>query len=376
MEKFSGRVLRALTLLLSSAISATSLDAQQEWPTIRGLLTGYGAVGYATSLEGESENNFSAFTSLVPLFQIEEDLLIGAEVEFALHDRETLVVLEHAEVSYLGFERVQLRAGKFHLPFGMWMHANWVNKMPTPPLLYEDTHGGAATNSLMPILFDLGAMASWNVPIADDWRTTADVWVSQGPRPGLAAGHGHGHEDPAPHAGEQEPPDAAPLAYGSNYEDNNSDKMLGLRLRAVSMVGLTVQGSGFRAAYDDAGDLMVRGANLSVAWAPRRGSDPLFNLRVEGTLLRQDYLHHGSKHTVGSSGYYTQLSRTLDSFEPVIRWSHLPEAIAGHGPLVQKRRQLAVGLNYWMSPSVPIKAAYHWELDGADALAVEWALGF
>lgn len=376
MEESLRRILCGLTLLLSFVFLSTPLQAQQEWPTIRGLLTGYAAVGYATSLEGERENNFSALTSLVPLFQIEEDLLIAAEVEFALHDSETLVVLEHAEVSYLGFERVQLRAGKFHLPFGMWMHANWVNKMPTPPLLYEDTHGGAATNALMPILFDLGAIASWNVPLADGWRTTADFWVSQGPRPGVAGGHGHGDEDPRAHHGEQEPADAAPLAYGSNYEDNNSDKMLGLRLRAVSMAGVTVQGSGFRAAYDDAGDLMVRGANLSVAWTPRLGSDPLFHLRVEGTLLRQDYVHHGSKHTVESSGYYTQLSRAINSLEPVIRWSFLPEAIAGHGALVQKRRQLAVGLNYWMSPSVPIKAAYHWELDGADALAVEWALGF
>ena len=34
--------------------------------------------------------------------------------------------------------------------------------------------------------------------------------------------------------GARQASDARPLSYGANFEDNNSDKMVGLRVRAVS----------------------------------------------------------------------------------------------------------------------------------------------
>lgn len=347
----------------------------QGGPTIRSVLTGYGAVGYASGPDESLEHGFTASASLVPLFGVENDVLVAGEIELGLHDGQTLVALEHAEFHYLGLERVQLSAGKFHVPFGVWMHANWINRMPTPPLLYEDTHGEPATRGLLPILFDVGAMARWTAPLAEGWRTSAAFWVSQGPRPG-AGGHTHGGSG---EEGEEEhapAPDAPRLTYGSNYEDNNSDKMTGLQFRAVSAGGLTLQASGFRAAYDDAGDLGIRGLNASAIWAPRAGPLRLFDVRGEGVLLRQEYLHHEETETVRYGGYYLQVSRRIRSFQPVVRWSHLPEAIAGHGPLVERRRELALGVNYWISPSVPVKAAYQWALDGTDGLFIEWAVGF
>ena len=364
-------------MLCSTAIP--SLFAQSPRPTVRSLLTGYGAVGYGAGPWGTLDHDFTATISLVPLFQIRDDVLVEGEVELDLHDGETLVALEHAEVHYLGFERVQLKAGKFHLPFGLWSHTNWVNHMPTPPLLYEDAHGEPAREALLPILFDLGAMARWNIPMSDGWRTSASFWVSQGPRVGTVEhthdGHGEAH-DVGDEVHDEPASNAPPLAYGSNYEDNNSDKMVGLQLRAMSAGGLTLQGSGFRAAYDDAGDLRIAGANAALRWAPRSGPLRLLDLRVEWTVLEQEYLHHEELEFVTYDGYYLQASRRVERFEPVIRWSHLPEAVAGHGPVVDRRRQLAFGLNYWISPSVALKGSFQWDLDFADELFLEWAVGF
>ena len=59
------------------------------------------------------------------------------------------------------------------------------------------------------------------------WRTSATLWISQGPASGVAA-HTHGTD------GARQASDARPLSYGANFEDNNSDKMVGLRVRAVS----------------------------------------------------------------------------------------------------------------------------------------------
>lgn len=224
-------------------------------------------------------------------------------------------------------------------------------------------------------------MAKWTLPALPGWRTSLAAWVSQGPRP-AAGGHTHEEEEasgtPEAHGAEEAAPDAPGLAYGFNFEDNNDDKMVGLRLRSVSgpELGLTLQASGFRARYDDAGELGISGGNVAVIWAPRHPSWPRIDLRAEGTLLRQEYVHHDGVETARSKGYYVQISRRFGDLEPVARWSHLPRSLAGHAPLVEKRRQLALGVIWWLAPSAPLKLAYDVELDASDRLLVEWATGF
>ena len=366
-------LLTRLLPLVCGATVSVPLGAQQAGPTVRGLVSGYASVGYSAATEGDFHNDFTAALSPLLLYQVAEDVLFEGEFDVELEDSNTEMHLEHAQIHYLGFERLQFTAGMFHLPFGVWMHPNWVNRMPTPPLLYEDSHGSPPSEALLPILFDVGAMARATLPLMQGWTTSASVWVSQGPAAGLA--HGHGEEEPPEEPHEEGVSDAPPLGFGSNFEDNNSDKMVGLQLRAVSQGGLILQGSGFRAAYDDDGDLGVYGLNLSMIWTP--GADqPLFDLRGEGVLLSQEFLHDDGVESVDYGGYYLQLSRRAGAFEPVIRWSHLPRVIAGEGPVVEERRQLAVGLNYWIAPSIPVKAAYHVEPDGTDGFFLEWAVGF
>ncbi len=357
--------------VLLLGLQARPASAQQPSPSVNGILAGYGSVDYTTAFgeEGDRQNNFGGSLSLLPLYRIGDDILAEGELELALHDDQTKVVLEHLQLHYLGFRRVHLVAGRFHLPIGVWNHTTWVNKLPTPPLLYEDTHGGPASDALMPIPFDLGFMGTVTLPGTGDWRTSVAVWVSQGPKPGEL------EEDDAPPGPE---PDAPRLAYGSNYGDNNTDKMVGARLRTMSGadLGLTLQATAFRSRYDDAGELALDGANAALVWMPMSAGRPLFTLKAEGTALWQDYVLGDAVVTVRSEGYYVQLSRRQGLVEPVVRWSHLPRTAAGAGDLVRQRRQLALGLVYWMSPSVPLKMAYDWELDRVDRFVLQWAVGF
>jgi hypothetical protein len=359
---------------MSGAI-LTSPASAQDAPLVRGLLTGYGAVSYSAEPNNGYANNFTATLSPLLLQQVGSDILFEAEMDFELEEATTEIHLEHAQIHYLGFENLQITAGMFHVPFGIWSHATWINRMPTAPLLYQDTHGAPANEALLPILFDVGVMARLRLPLFDGWTTSADVWVSQGPSDEIEE---HGH-DPAEPTDPTEPhSDAAPLGYGATFEDNNSDKMVGLRLRSVSQGGVTVQASGFRAKYDHDSELGVYGMNLSLILSPLSGGQPLFDLRGEGILLGQEFLDDVENviETVNSGGYYVQLSKRFESLEPVARWSQLPQAIAGEGPLVEGRRQIAIGLNYWFASSVPLKAAYNIELDGTDALFIEWSVGF
>ena len=369
----------AILAVLSTAwVASAPLAAQDAAPLVRSLVTGYGTVSYSAEPDNGYANNFVATLSPMFLHTVGSDLLFEAEMDLELEDAATSLHLEHAMVHYLGFDHLRLTAGMFHLPFGMWHHATWVNRMPTPPLLYEDTHGAPAHDYLMPILFDVGVMASANLPIADGWTTSADVWVSQGPSDEIEP-HVHGAAEDTTAVATEPHSDAAALGYGATFEDNNSDKMVGLRLRAISRDGLMVQAAGFRAKYDAASDLGVRGLNVSLMVAPHAADgSALFDLRGEAILLGQDFIddEEGVKDRAVSGGYYVQLSRRVDSFEPVARWSQLPQALAGEGALVESRRQMALGINYWFTPSVPLKAAYNVELDGTDAFIIEWTVGF
>ena len=74
---------------------------------------------------------------------------------------------------------------------------------------------------------------------------------------------------------------------------------------------VALQASGFRAAYDEAGELGVYGSNLSVIWAPIVGAQPLFDFRAEATLLKQEFLDGGDVESVRYGGHYVQLSRRV-----------------------------------------------------------------
>lgn len=365
------RIACAAMMTLLWATLGRPTHAQEVAPSVRGVLSGYGAITFTARPDRDFRNDFTATFSPLVLQQVGDDILFEAELDLELAEADTEIHLEHAQVHYLGLEYLQITAGMFHLPFGIWMHPSWVNRMPTPPLLYQDTHGAPSDDALLPILFDVGVMAKLAVPLFSGWMTSVALWVTQGPSDGIPA-HVHGDGDPTtePHS------DAPRLGYGANFEDNNSDKMVGVQLRAVSAGSLTLHGSGFRAAYDEAGDLGVYGLNLSMIWTPTLGPLGRLDVRGEGILLGQEYEEADVVESVNSGGYYVQVARRLGALEPVARWSQLPQAIAGEGPLVETRRQLALGLNYWFGPSVPVKAAYHLELDGADAVFLEWAVGF
>jgi len=154
------RVAVPLTLLImSGAVLITNAEAQEAAPLVRGLLTGYGSVSYSAEPDNGYANNFTATLSPLLLHQVGSSILFEAEMDLELEDASTSLHLEHAQVHYLGFKNLQLTAGMFHVPFGIWMHSSWINRMPTPPLLYQDTHGGPPHDALLPILFDVGVMA-------------------------------------------------------------------------------------------------------------------------------------------------------------------------------------------------------------------------
>lgn len=155
--------LSAALMLVSVQVGVGQQTAQN--PLSNFVLTGYGTTTYAANLNSDFGNDFGASISPVLLFSVSEDVLFESEFEFGLSGAATTTTLEYAQIDYLGFEKVQIIAGKFLVPFGLFgerIHPSWVNKLPSSPLLFGHGHGGVAEGALLPVLSDAGAMVRFN----------------------------------------------------------------------------------------------------------------------------------------------------------------------------------------------------------------------
>ena len=335
------------------------------------LLTGYGTTAYTGSLGDTFVNGFSASMSPILLYTMGSDFLFEAEVEFELEEGATAANLEYAQVDYQGLENLQLVAGKFLLPFGVFgerLHPSWVNKLPTMPLLFGHGEGGVPHDALLPVLSDVGAMARWSQPVGSGWALDVSGWVSQGPsiaEPEEEEGHAAGEEE------EVESP-APPIAWGVAFTDNNRNKMIGGRAGLVKGPSFETYVSGFHARYDPDQHLDVWAAALSAEWR----SGP-FQIRSEGVLLSQDFMDEaGTSQTLDRSGLYVEASRRFGPWEPVARWGRLFDGKVDDETVQEARNSLAVGIDYWFEPMIPLKVAYVTSSGRDDRVVVQWAFGF
>ena len=361
------------------------------------VFAGYAAIAYEAATNDEFKNDFTASFSPVFLYSVSDNFLFESELEFGLSGEQTTTSLEYAQIDYLGFESWQIIAGKFLVPFGLFgerTHPSWINKLPTAPLLYGHAHGGVAEGgTLLPILSDAGVMTRYKKVLSDSWSFDFTGWISQGPRAGESGEDEH-DEDPDDHEetaqataakffssssvrdGDDEHADeAAPIipgvGYGVAFSDNNSNKMIGARLGLVSGPKFEAFVSGFHARYDDEGELDVVASNLAIEY--RTGP---WDFKSEGLLMWQDVLHGEEIEVLTRSGFYLQMSRRKGKFEPVLRWSNVPESTFDGQIAFQERSEISFGINYWLQPSIPLKLSYHADMNTEDHIYLQWAFGF
>ena len=378
-------------------------DAEQFFPRHGYLLTGYGAAGYTTVFaEGDNQpNNFSAILAPVMLFQISDRFLFESEFEFELEEGVTETQLEYAQVDLSLTNNLTLVAGKFLLPFVNFSeryHPTWINRFITMPAVYGGHHGQTGpTEALLPVLSDVGAQLRGSFPVGRFGFITAAAFVSQGPRTEREheeEEEQHGEEEETPGGAEaaasttavslsegedHEAVSAPELVHGTTFTDNNEDKMLGGSVGFGLAPYFEVNVSGMTGAYDPAGDLRFSALGAHVEARHK-------NLMIHGELIRtiqevpEDDVLEGDD-TVSRAGYWIQTSYRWNRWEPLVRWSQLFDGGLGDETLFEAGRQLALGLDYWIEPSLFIKAEYTINIeDGPDVdnnrLALQIAFGF
>jgi len=332
-------------------------------------LVGYGFAGFEWQ-ERAHANTFMAGFEPIFLYRLSDRLLFEGDLELKLEDTETSVDLEYAQADYLLNDYMTVVAGKFLLPFGEFIerqHQVWINKLVSRPLPFREGDEGG----LLPFS-ELGVQLRGTVPLGYGEGTRAEyaLYVTNGPR--FAS-------------------DERGALFETNNTDQNRAKGYGARL-GVELLPYDAGLGRLRlgaSTFDGQWDVQ------SNPWFTSWGMDAVYQ---NGPLaLRGEYLqtHRAMPTNIPDdkrAGWYIQASYRLqalavpylDHTELIVRYSGqnqnalTPDELAAG--FLRKPRLVAVGLDYWLAPSVVWKLEYDREVPAgvgdSNAVLTQFALGF
>jgi len=284
-------------------------------------------------------STFSASFNPIFLWELTPKLLFDGRLEIEPSGGGTNVNLVNAQISYLLNDYIALGVGEFFSPSNVFVERfepQWINKLPDRPIgVYHD---------ILPNI-SVGAQMRGGFPIGPT-RADYAFYVSNGPVLNTF-----------------DPRSAGTLDFNS-YTDNNDDKAVGGRVGFLPIPGVEVgygfetsrpgfQGTTFsHAVYDPDGSLGFGPLPLT---AKRDGG--YAEIAYRPTKVDIDFIRN---------------------LELIFRWDHLSSDPSGLGDPSETRWTL--GLNYWLSPSTVVKAAYEWDKPNGEcnrnALFFQTAMGF
>ena len=341
--------------------------------TTKFLLAGW-AEGMFEARNG-GVSTFSASFNPIFLWELTPKLLFESRLEIEPSGGGTNVNLVYAQLSYLLNDYITLGVGEFFSPSNVFVERfepQWINKLPDRPL--------AVYHGILPNI-SVGAEVRGGFPIGPT-RANYAFYISNGPSLNAF-----------------DPRTAGTLDFNS-YTDNNDDKAVGGRVGFLPVPGVEV-GYGFETAkpgFQGTTFAHVRSLVQSVDLDITRDSDLLkgrINLYAQYAWSKVDHAVYDPDGSLGfgplsftskrDGGYalvaYRPTKIDIDfirNLEMIFRWDHLSRAPSGLGAPEEERWTL--GLDYWLSPSTVVKAAYEWDNPRGErnknALLLQVATGF
>ena len=341
--------------------------------TTKFLLAGW-AEGMFEARNGQV-STFSASFNPIFLWELTPKLLFDGRLEIEPSGGGTNVNLVNAQISYLLNDYIALGAGEFFSPSNVFVERfepQWINKLPDRPL--------AVYHGLLPNI-SVGAQVRGGFPIGPT-RANYAFYVSNGPVLNTFDAR-----------------TAGTLDFNS-YTDNNDNKAVGGRVGFLPIPGVEV-GYGFETSkpgfqgttFHDV-QAFVQSVDLEVT----RDSDLLkgrINLFAQYAWSHVDHAVYDPDGSLGfgplaftskQDGGYAELAYRptkvdidfVRNLELIFRWDHLSRDPSGLGDPWETR--WTFGLNYWLSPSTVLKAAYEWDKPSGEpnrnALFIQTAMGF
>jgi len=320
-------------------------------------------------------STFSASFNPIFLWEMTPKLLFDSRLEIEPSGGGTNVNLVNAQISYLLNDYIVLGVGEFFSPSNVFVERfepQWINKLPDRPI---GVYHGVLPN------ISVGAQVRGGFPIGPT-RLDYAFYVSNGPTLSTFDAR-----------------TAGTLDFNS-YTDNNDDKAVGGRVGFLPIPGVEV-GYGFetsRPGFQGTAFADLRALVQSVDLEITRDSDLLkgrINLFAQYAWSKVDHAVYDPDGSLGfgplpltakRDGGYAELAYRptkldndfLRNLEVIFRWDHLSADPSGLGDPSETRWTL--GLNYWLSPSTVVKAAYEWDKPNGErnrnALFFQTAMGF
>jgi phosphate-selective porin O/P len=332
-------------------------------------IVGYG-FGTFDWQERANTNTFSAGFEPIFLYRLSDRLLFEGDLELKLEDTETSVDLEYAQVDYLVNDYLTVVAGKFLLPFGEFIerqHQVWINKLVSRPLPFREGDEGG----LLPFS-ELGVQARGAVPLGYGEGTRAEysLYVTNGPR--------FESDD-----------------RGAFVETNNTDQNRAKGYGARLGVDLLPYDAGLGRFRLGASTFDGQWSEHSKRWFTAWGLDAVYQngpLALRGEYLQTRRAMPTSIPDDKGEGWYIQAAYLLsalpvpylDHTEFIVRYSGQNQnaltADALAEGFLRNPRLVALGVDYWIAPSVVWKLEYDRDMPAkvpdSNALLTQFAVGF
>jgi hypothetical protein len=358
---------------LHEEVDKLKTEVHETFPgTTKFLLAGYGTAGF-TSRSGEDPFFDAAFNGIF-LWKLTDRLLFEGELEFEFEDGNTTTNLEIAQASYLLNDYMTIGVGRFLNPTDFFVerqHMNWVNKLPDKPLavydgLLPESELGAQLRGVIPLgptkLEYVGLVAN-----APDLITAPDDFSQLGMLGFDPTANLGGHVAVGGHVGFIPIPELE-IGYGIQRSK------VGPRDRAVEAILQSVDLSYVRDS------IFLKGLiNFRAQWVWSHVGHFVYDPDSEQGFGPFEFNNNRNGGYVQLAYRPTKIDNDIvKNFEPVVRYDRLNQL---HTPIGFDEQRLTLGLNYWLTPSAVIKAAYEFDdKTGAarnqDAVMMQMAVGF
>ena len=313
-------------------------------------------VGF-TLQHGEKSTFDAGFAPLI-LFQPTPKILIEAAADIGIdtdsdNNSSTSFDLTIANISYLVNDNLAVGAGLFVVPFGVYHNhfdPPWINKFPDDPLPFGDS--GIAPGS------QLGIFARGAYPVQTT-KLVYDVYLTNGPN--LVTND----------------PGAAGSLNFDDFTDLNDNKAVGGRIGFLPVPNMEM---GYSVQFADTApggfgqnvDALLQAVDINYRLdCPKLGG--MFDTRGEWVISNVGKATYDPDGALGfgpvtfsnyRQGGYVQLcyrpthsdNKFIRNTELVSRYDWLTASLAAPGGDHEQR--FTFGVDYWITPSVVVKAAY------------------